>query len=384
MIAPPYTPTPLPMVRLFALGTVDLRTVDGDEAVRSILNRPKRMALLAYLALARPPGPRRRDTVLGVFWPDRDTDRARRALNQALYVLRKGVGEGVLVTEGTEDVALDRSRFWCDAWDLQEALGADRPEEALELYRGELLAGFHAGGPAEFDRWLDAERRHCARAVVAAARGLGTRRLEAGDATGAIHALRRATRIAPFDEIVRRELMTALAKAGDRAGAIREYERLERALDETVQDLIDDIRTRPDQVDDHERLAARLKEAESITPRVLITVLRRGQIRLFQILFGTLSGLDLAAVRNMMTEPGGETLALTCRALGVEKANFASIFLLSRAARPGEQIVDPRELSRVLALFDRLTLSAAVAVLDGWRQDPEYLMSLPHRRRQKT
>ena len=43
------------MIRLRTLGPLDLRGSDGEE-LRTILAQPKRVALLAYLALATPRG----------------------------------------------------------------------------------------------------------------------------------------------------------------------------------------------------------------------------------------------------------------------------------------------------------------------------------------
>jgi hypothetical protein len=75
-------------------------------------------------------------------------------------------------------------------------------------------------------------------------------------------------------------------------------------------------------------------------------------------------------------EPGGEGLAIACRAVDISKVDFASIFLLSRSARPGDKIVDPSELTRVLDLYDRIKLDTAHKVVEHWRLDPDYLFAL--------
>ncbi len=77
-----------------------------------------------------------------------------------------------------------------------------------------------------------------------------------------------------------------------------------------------------------------------------------------------------------MFEPGGEGLAIACRAVEVSKADFASIFLLSRSARPGDKVVDPSELTRVLDLYDRIKLDTAHQVVEHWRLDHDYLFAL--------
>jgi len=56
------------MIRLRVLGTVDLRD-DGGRDLNAILAQPKRLALLTYLALARPSGFHRREVLLSISWP---------------------------------------------------------------------------------------------------------------------------------------------------------------------------------------------------------------------------------------------------------------------------------------------------------------------------
>jgi len=123
-------------------------------------------------------------------------------------------------------------------------------------------------------------------------------------------------------------------------------------------------------------LARRLAEAGEITPQLLVNTLRQGEIPLFEALLCQLSGLRLVMVRRLLFEPGGESLAVLCRAIGIDKPTFASIYLLSRRARPSERSADPRELSSVLALFDRTDSGTAKAVVVRWRRDPDYLEAI--------
>src|SRR4051812_8544668 len=79
------------MIELQTLGGLDLRDAKGRE-LRAVLRQPKRFALLAYLAVATPRGFHRRDTLLGLFWPELNQKHARNALNQAVHVLRHSLG----------------------------------------------------------------------------------------------------------------------------------------------------------------------------------------------------------------------------------------------------------------------------------------------------
>ena len=68
--------------------------------------------------------------------------------------------------------------------------------------------------------------------------------------------------------------------------------------------------------------------------------------------------------------------AIACRAAEIDKPDFASIFLLSRSARPGDKVVDPNEVSRVLNFFDRIGIDTARKVVKRWHLDPNFLFAL--------
>ena len=104
--------------------------------------------------------------------------------------------------------------------------------------------------------------------------------------------------------------------------------------------------------------------------------LRQGEVVLFESMLAEMAHLRRALVRRIVFEPGGQGLAVIARAVGIAKPDFASIFLLSRAARPGDKVVDPGELSRVMAFYDRVQPAAAQRVLARMRLNPEYLKSM--------
>jgi uncharacterized protein (DUF2336 family) len=115
-----------------------------------------------------------------------------------------------------------------------------------------------------------------------------------------------------------------------------------------------------------------MQEHGAATIHVLPQVLRMGHFRLFNMLLSRLSNLSLTLVDTIVSETGGRGLASISRALGIDKAGFVSLFLLSRGGRPGDQAVHPRELSHALATFDRMTPAIAKDLLHSWNVNPEY------------
>src|SRR6266705_2344594 len=159
------------MIEFRLLGTLHLIDAAGRE-VKSLLTRPRRLALLAYLAAATPRGLHRRDSLLALFWPELDQEHARAALRQALHVVRDALGTDVIVTRGDEEVALDFDLMWCDVVAFDRAVAAEQFSEALDHYRGDLLYGSFIPAAGEFDRSLDSEPGHLREAAARSARAL--------------------------------------------------------------------------------------------------------------------------------------------------------------------------------------------------------------------
>jgi uncharacterized protein (DUF2336 family) len=103
-------------------------------------------------------------------------------------------------------------------------------------------------------------------------------------------------------------------------------------------------------------------------PSVLLQLLRAGEIAMFEALLARKTGLRLQVARRAFYEPGGRPLAIACKAIGVEKAHFAAIFLLARQARPGDKIVDPGELNTILSYYDGLAVDTAKRTVEEWRE----------------
>jgi len=222
------------MIQLQTLGGSDLTDPDQRAELHAVLAQPKRFGLLVYLTLAGAHRFRRRDTLVGLFWPELDADHARGALRQALRFLRRQLGVGVLTSRGEEEIGVNQDALCCDATEFALACQTSDWKRAIELYRGDLLAGVHLPGTsAEFERWLDNERERLRRLAAAAAWSLVLAAEQAGDLVHAAPLARRAVELSPDDEAGVRRFMRILDSKGERAGALQAYEvfRLRLAAD---------------------------------------------------------------------------------------------------------------------------------------------------------
>jgi len=210
---------------------IELRTLGVTQVLqpgspgRSFHLQPKRLAVLAYLAAARPRGMHRRESVLVMFWPEDAEQRARNALSQTVHAIRRDIGQQVLVTQGHELIGVDRASLSCDAVEFEDRLDRGEPEEALRLYRGEFLHGLPIGDAMGFDRWQESEAWRLQRRAWKAAASLADDAEAGGNVVAALHWLERAVELLPTDEVLLRRLLALTDSMGDRAGALRVHER---------------------------------------------------------------------------------------------------------------------------------------------------------------
>jgi len=217
------------MIELRTLGAVDLRRADGQE-LRGVLAQPKRLALLVYLALARPRGFQRRDMLLALFWPEADNEHARAALRKAVLVVRRELGEGVLLGRGDEELGFADRTVWCDVISFEQAIRDGRSADALELYRGHLLEGFFVSGAPDFERWVDGERTRLRDQAATAAWSLAEQAATEAHDASAVRWARQAISFTPTEEAAIRRLIALLYRMGDRAAALHAYHEFEARL----------------------------------------------------------------------------------------------------------------------------------------------------------
>ncbi|MBA4159633.1 MAG: tetratricopeptide repeat protein [Gemmatimonadetes bacterium] len=214
-----------------------------------------RLTLLALLACAHPGG-LTRDKLTAYLWPERDTEHARSLLKQAVHALRKALGEEVILS-AADELRLNPGALRCDVIGFEAALAAGGLERAVELYSGPFLDGFFLRDAPEFERWLDGERAHLARAYTKALERLAEAAAVRGDLPGTVEWWRRLAAEDPFNSRVMLHLMAALEAAGDRAGAIQQA-RMHAAL------LEQEFGAQPDP--EVMALAERMREEPVIAP----------------------------------------------------------------------------------------------------------------------
>lgn len=191
--------------------------------------------LLFYLLLH---GPRTKEQIGLDLWPDASSEQLRGRFRTALYHLRRALGgtEWVRYEGGRYAFNYDLDyRFDVDLFEARLSLAEKRlesePEEAaraleqaVDLYRGELLEG---EAP---DRWASGPRDRLRRRYVQALLSLGSLRSADGAHLAAEEAFRGAVACDELNEEAHRALARCLAEGGDRTAALRHLDELDRLL----------------------------------------------------------------------------------------------------------------------------------------------------------
>lgn len=213
------------MLRLRTFGGLSIeRSADegGGSPTSTATAARRRLAFLAVLGASGPRG-MPRDKLLALFWPESDSDKARHALDQTLYSLKRDLGAESLVL-GREELAINPAAMTSDVEDFKAALARGDRAAAVELYTGPFLDGVFISGAAGFERWAEEERNRLTRDVELALEALAAEAASRGDHAGSVQRWQRLATMEPRKTRVVLSLMSELAAAGDRAAALKHAE----------------------------------------------------------------------------------------------------------------------------------------------------------------
>ncbi len=236
----------MPHLVLSLLGTLAI-TLDGQPA--ACIESDKARGLLVRLAL-EPERAFRRETLSALLWPEAAPTHAAQNLRQALYSLRRALGENFLLAtpqtvqfNAAADVDMDVltwRRLWAEVEGHRHRHREtcrpclERLAQAVALYRGDLLAGFALKDCPEFDDWLAVERERLHVQALEALTLLASAAERRGDGAAAQEYVRRQLALEPWLEAGHRRLMRLLALDGRRAAALAQFETCRRTLREEL------------------------------------------------------------------------------------------------------------------------------------------------------
>jgi uncharacterized protein (DUF2336 family) len=149
------------------------------------------------------------------------------------------------------------------------------------------------------------------------------------------------------------------------SGALKTYieanyriapEELNQKLSEAVETL--NRSPSEDTGDGAQRLIEKLAQAGQLKAGFLIRVLSQGQIDMFERAFARLVDIDLPRFCRMFYDV--RTMALACRAAGIDKSVFATVFNLSHQARNNKASLGRPQMDEADAVFAGFTRVSAL------------------------
>ncbi|KAA3662416.1 MAG: hypothetical protein DWQ04_13540 [Chloroflexi bacterium] len=232
---------------LSLLGTFDAQ-LNGQPIHRFEYDKVR--ALLAYLAVEAD-RPHRRDVITGLFWPEHADAVARKSLNQALYTLRKALGDSkqsetlFILADRTAVQLNPNADVWLDVREFEAGVAAvanqrddgnvetavlPQLQTTVALYQGDFLKGLSINDSSDFEDWLVVTRERLHRQTIKLLDRLTQIETHRGEWQQALHYARRQVELEPWREEAHRQMMLLLARTGDTNAAIAQYETCKEVL----------------------------------------------------------------------------------------------------------------------------------------------------------
>jgi predicted ATPase/DNA-binding SARP family transcriptional activator len=221
-----------------------------DDVPVSSFESDKVRALLVYLAVEAG-RVHRRETLLGLLWPDYPEGAARHNLSQCLFNLRLAINDHtakppyLFITRDAihfnrdSDYSLDLDQFNSNfvAWgknrtreSIDSSILLTQLEAMAELYRGEFLQQFFLGDSAEYEAWVIVQRETLHQRAMEAITILVNEYDQQGDYAIARRYALRQLELDPWREEVHCQVMRLLALDGQRSAALAQYEICRKVL----------------------------------------------------------------------------------------------------------------------------------------------------------
>lgn len=217
-------------------------TLDGIPLVGIVSDKGR--ALLAYLAIESD-RPHRRESLADLMWSEKSEVLARANLRQTLHRLREtlhiATSDPPILLITPRDIQFNcQSDCWVDVHTFNQIVAEglknhsqgsplcptclDMLQEAVDLYRGDLLSGLSVANSPRFEWWLLSKQEEYHRQVIDTLTRLGEHYEQIRDYARVIQTAQQAIELEPWREVAHRQKMRAQALSGQRGCALRQYE----------------------------------------------------------------------------------------------------------------------------------------------------------------
>jgi len=212
--------------------------IDGVPVQESAWKRPVAKHLLYLLAL-HPHRQLDREQLMGLLWPEQDTEVAATKLDKAIHFARHALEpklakgpDSRFIVRGKQQILLRApGRLWIDSEEFEaqskDAIkrnDAEAGEAALALYRGDLLV------ENQYADWATSRREYLRLLHRKLLTKLAQIYEDQGEYQRSIGHIQDVVKDEPTDERAHRQLMRVLALAGSKFLALEQYKQCKKAL----------------------------------------------------------------------------------------------------------------------------------------------------------
>lgn len=120
------------------------------------------------------------------------------------------------------------------------------------------------------------------------------------------------------------------------------------------------------------RAADMFLERGQLSPLLMVRTLKRGQVASFIAQFSRFCNLPVPVVIAVLQQKNGQGLAIACRAYQVSRDDFTAMFMLTRRVANLGGLVDPNDIHRAIAYYDRISVALARRLLSR----PAYMVDV--------
>lgn len=212
--------------------------------------RRKEQGLLAYLAVEADQ-PHSRDSLLGLFWPDMPAPDARNNLRVALSRLKQHLGDSNVLKSTRHTISFTFGNgVWLDVIEFQTLVKKTEEhqhttladcqacqkllDQAVNLYRGEFLAGFFLDDCLAFEEWRFVWRERLHVQILKQLDWLAKAAENTDRFADTERYARRQIELDSLHESAHRQLMRALYAQGKRSTALSQFQICEAILQDEL------------------------------------------------------------------------------------------------------------------------------------------------------
>lgn len=126
-----------------------------------------------------------------------------------------------------------------------------------------------------------------------------------------------------------------------------------------------------------QRLVRRMHENGELTPAFLSSAFKQQRVAVFVAGLAQLGQIDFQTAWRVFSDKGGESFAVLCRAIDMDRGQFTSMYLLIVQAREGgAKAKSPGVIKEVLDLFDKISVKSAKGALQVWQRESSYQQAI--------